>query len=43
MNQLSWYADRNTGVHKKFTYDDAGNITKVQNYSFAANSENGIR
>ena len=40
MNQLSWYADRNTGVHKKFTYDDAGNITKVQDYSFEVNSSN---
>lgn len=32
MNQLSWYADKNTGLYKLFEYDDAGNITSVQDY-----------
>lgn len=32
MNQLSYYADKNTGLYKQFLYDDAGNITKVQDF-----------
>ena len=32
MNQLSYYADENTGIYKHFYYDNVGNITGVTDY-----------
>lgn len=33
LNQLSWYADKNTGIYKSFSYDYAGNITEINEYT----------
>ena len=32
LNQLTWYADKNTELYKYFLYDNSGNITKVKEY-----------
>ena len=37
LNQLSWYADKNTELYKKYTYDDAGNIINVKEYQLSTN------
>ena len=37
LNQLSWYADKNTGLYKQYTYDNAGNITNVKEYRLSTN------
>ena len=33
LNQLVWSADRNTNMYTRMYYDDAGNITKVADYT----------
>ena len=38
LNQLSHCADKNSGLYTEYTYDNAGNITCVEEYQLPANS-----
>lgn len=38
LNQLIWSADTNTGLYTSYTYDNAGNITSVKEYTLNAAS-----
>ena len=38
LNQLSWSADRNTGLYTQINYDNAGNITSVKEYNLSTTS-----
>ena len=35
LNQLTWSADRNTGLYTQINYDNAGNITRVREYNLS--------
>ena len=36
LNQLTWSADRNTELYTRIVYDNAGNITKVEEYELSS-------
>ena len=38
LNQLTWSADRNTGLYTQINYDNAGNITSVKEYNLSTTS-----
>lgn len=38
LNQLTWAADRNSGLYTNITYDNAGNITNVKEYNLSTSS-----